>query len=360
MAAFAIALCSPVTAVAAGAANNHTVLILASTVTGGMSSMEAQTAITLGYDVELATDAQWLAKTQAEFESYRALILGDPTCLDDNATIAAAESSTGTWGPAVDGKVVIIGTDMVYHAGLHPEGAALVTNGIGYVLSDPIADAKTGFYVSLSCYYNGEGSGIGVTVLNPFGTFIASDNECHADIHITDPTSPIVTGITDAGLSDWNCSMHAVFSSWPSDFHVVAMGEGLGSAYSAPDGSVGAPYILTGRGTCGELPTISINSVNGPSLWPPNKGMAEFTCDVTVTGDGVVVTREITCNEVPKKPWTVFYEDGDDVFSFSLRHDRNGNGNGRIYTITYYATDTCGNVVTDSEQIYVPHDQSKK
>jgi hypothetical protein len=329
-------------------------------VTGGLASMEAQAAILLGYDVELATDAQWLAKSQSDFESYRALILGDPHCHDDNATIAAAEATTAIWGPAIDGKVVIIGTDMVYHAALHPEGSALVTNGLGYVLSDPIADGKTGFYVSLSCYYNGEGQNIPVTVLEPFGTFIAGDNECHVDIHITDAAHPVMAGITDEGLSDWNCSMHAVFSAWPSTFDVLAIGEGLGSAYVDPeDGTSGAPYIFAGS-VCGTNPSVTINSVNGPSLWPPNKGFAEFYVDATIGGDDVTVTRTITCNEIPKKPWTVFYEEGDDLYHFGLRHDRNGNGDGRIYTITYTVSNNCGETATASAQVYVPHDQSKK
>jgi endo-1,4-beta-xylanase len=46
--------------------------------------------------------------------------------------------------------------------------------------------------------------------------------------------------------------------------------------------------------------------------------------------------------------------------SFTLRAERLGKGNGRVYTITYTATDKAGNVITKSVEVSVPHDKSKK
>ena len=40
-----------------------------------------------------------------------------------------------------------------------------------------------------------------------------------------------------------------------------------------------------------------------------------------------------------------------------LRAERSGNGNGRIYTITYSAQDTAGNVTIKSVTVTVPHNQ---
>jgi len=42
-------------------------------------------------------------------------------------------------------------------------------------------------------------------------------------------------------------------------------------------------------------------------------------------------------------------------FGFSLRAERQGASNGRIYTITYCATDVCGNVACVSREVIVPH-----
>src|SRR5512133_1402358 len=67
-------------ALATGATNDHTVLILESTVRNGMSSVTVLQAEALGYTVELASDAQWLAKSTADFSTYRALIFADPDC----------------------------------------------------------------------------------------------------------------------------------------------------------------------------------------------------------------------------------------------------------------------------------------
>jgi hypothetical protein len=43
-----------------------------------------------------------------------------------------------------------------------------------------------------------------------------------------------------------------------------------------------------------------------------------------------------------------------DQNSFKLRAERNENGTGRIYTITYQATDDCGNTTIQSATVSVP------
>src|SRR6476659_9731718 len=90
------------------------VLILASTVVNGASSQEAVAATRLGMAVEVVTPAQWAAKTSADFATYRAIILGDPNCGSATA-INAAVSTRNTWGPMVNGNVVIVGTAPVFY-----------------------------------------------------------------------------------------------------------------------------------------------------------------------------------------------------------------------------------------------------
>ena len=46
-------------------------------------------------------------------------------------------------------------------------------------------------------------------------------------------------------------------------------------------------------------------------------------------------------------------------FTFDLRAERSALGDGRIYTITYQATDTCGNTNHATATVTVPHDQGK-
>src|SRR5439155_466076 len=99
---------------ATGAANDHTVLILNPTVTGGAASLEAASAAARGMTVELVGNADWASKSQADFATYRAIILGDPTCVTGTGPVTAAIANNTTWGPVVNGNIVLIGTDPVY------------------------------------------------------------------------------------------------------------------------------------------------------------------------------------------------------------------------------------------------------
>jgi len=236
---------------AAPAPDANSVLILADTVVGGSTSLEAITAAGLGFTVDVATAADWAAKSTADFATYKAIILGDPIC-GNVASLAAAAANTAVWGPAVTGNVILIGTDPTYHTdnGNNSAGAdKLVNTGIGYSAADP---GRTGAYIALSCYYGGAPAGTPVPVLNAFsvGGFTVdgeADRLCFNDTHIV-ATHPALTGLTDADLSNWSCSVHETFDTWPNTFLVLAIAENLGAAFHASDGVVGTPYILA-RGT---------------------------------------------------------------------------------------------------------------
>jgi cysteine-rich repeat protein len=224
---------------AAGAATPNTVLILETSVVGGYSSLEAETAAALGFDVEVASAADWAAKSTADFNTYRAIVLGDPSC-GGLSSIAAAEANAATWGPAVEGNVVVVGTDPKYHAGIG--GAQLTEGAIKFAAAEPGA---TGAYISLSCYYSGVLVSTPVPVLAPFGSFMVRGSGGYNDAHkVAD--HPALAGITDAVLSNWNASIHNVFDSFPASFIPLAIAENVAdpSALKFPDGSWGVPYIL--------------------------------------------------------------------------------------------------------------------
>ena len=94
--AFILGMAGPVGATPATDPGN-TVLILGSTVIGGAGSLEATTAGAQGFTVEVATSGDWLAKSEADFASYRAIILGDPNCELTPASLADAETTTPNW-----------------------------------------------------------------------------------------------------------------------------------------------------------------------------------------------------------------------------------------------------------------------
>ncbi len=225
------------------------VLILSTSVSGGAASREAQAAIAAGYNVEVADPVQWAAKTTSDFASYRALILGDPTCSTNAATsVGAAIANNAVWAPAVVGNVFINGTDPVYH--YSQGGNTMVTAGVTFAAAAVTSTGgpKTGLYASLSCYYHGTAPNTPVPLLNnlsaiPAAMFTVKGVGCHNDVHIV-ATHPALGGMTDASLSNWSCSVHEAFDNWPADYEVLVIAVGTGGEFTASDGSVGTPYVL--------------------------------------------------------------------------------------------------------------------
>jgi cysteine-rich repeat protein len=84
-------------------------------------------------------------------------------------------------------------------------------------------------------------------VLDPFGSFTVLGqflfSSCPANSHIV-AVHPALSGITDATLSNWGCSAHEAFDTFPSDFLVLAINSDISQTFTAPDGTVGGPYIL--------------------------------------------------------------------------------------------------------------------
>jgi PKD domain len=267
-------------------ATNGKVLILDSTVSGGLSSPEALAASAAGETVDVVTGAQWDAMTTAEFAAYDAIILGDPDCTGDTSPIAAAEANAATWNAAIGGKVIIIGTDPTFHTFLGNTGAQqLITSGVAFAVSDK---GQTGAYIDLSCYYYSSGAGTAVPMLanlSPYGGFTVFGqtlfSSCPASSHIV-ATSPALAGLTDADLSNWGCSTHEAFDNWPADFEVLAINSDIGTNYTASDGSVGGPYILSRGATV-------ISNISLTPLTATNPTGTNHTVTATVTENGTPV-----------------------------------------------------------------------
>jgi hypothetical protein len=173
-----------------------------------------------------------------DFAQYRAVILGDPYC-GYPASRAPQLTNGSVWGPAINGNVFIIGSDPVDH------GKTLVTQkGIAFATA---AAGKTGAYITASCYYNGAAANTAVPWLNglsALGNFTATGVSGCFDAAHKVADHPALTGLDDAYLSNWHCSVHEGFDHWPSDFSVLAIASGQGNFFTASDGTFGVPYIL--------------------------------------------------------------------------------------------------------------------
>jgi hypothetical protein len=242
------------------------VLILDTTITSppfsavSLLSLEEDAVIAAGKIPVVVNAATWATMTTADFADYDAIVLGDATCTGVGA-VAAAEANAATWAAAVDGNVVIIGTDPVYHSmygfGGPQGGDALTTIAMAFAVDEP---GKTGLYATLSCYYHGTAPGTPVPVLSGLGAFTVTGVECYNDSHIV-VAHPALATLTDADLSDWSCSVHEAFDSFPADFLPLAIAEdpAVGPPFPGslpfPDGSHGVPYILArgeGLEICGD------------------------------------------------------------------------------------------------------------
>ena len=108
-----------------------------------------------------------------------------------------------------------------------------------------------------------------------------------------------------------------------------------------------------------------INATVTPNeLWPPNHEYVEVKANVTAYDIGDPAPK-ITLVSVTSNETDNGIGDGNTVndfvimdnFTFNIRAERAGTGSGRIYTITYKATDVSGNYATASVTITVAHNQ---
>ena len=116
-------------------------------------------------------------------------------------------------------------------------------------------------------------------------------------------------------------------------------------------------------GICDTTPPVVDVTLSPDSLWPPNHQYETVEATIEVTDadlDPTITLISVTSDEPDND-----LGDGDmpndivivDDFTFDLRAERSGTGDGRVYTITYEVTDFCGNSTVASATVTVPHSQ---
>lgn len=216
----------------AAAAGRVAVLDVSSPTSG---SQEQTLATQSGFTADVLSSSQWLAKSAADFKTYEALILPERSCTSAYSTLWQSREA---WVPAITGNQLLIGTDPSDHAA--QGGEALERNGIAFAA----ADTGTGLYMAFEC----ESALANMTSLldavnRADGSFEVEQAGCYNRIHrVAD--HPAFANTTDSSLSNWSCSVHDIFTRFPdTNYRVLAIAEGLGT-FTAPDGSIGQPYIL--------------------------------------------------------------------------------------------------------------------
>lgn len=110
-------------------------------------------------------------------------------------------------------------------------------------------------------------------------------------------------------------------------------------------------------------PSLTV-SLSPSTLWPPNEKLVPVTATITVQDDydpaPEIQLISIMANEILDQDDVKGALPGTDDRYFLLKADREGkNKAGRIYTVTYSATDGSGNRTTASATVTVPHDQGE-
>lgn len=193
---------------------------------------EQTLATAAGFDVTVWDAATWATKTTADFAKFSAIIFPDPfvsgNCVTSTASLAAAEANRAVWSPAVNGPVVVIGTDPVFHqynvvtASIRTQAVSLMGDAVKFAASAP---TRTGVYATLNCYYNGVTGPTPVTFLSGIGAFtVVGISNLGETANILNASHPVTVNLTNAGLSNWNDSAHEAFpimSSYPASFEAL-------------------------------------------------------------------------------------------------------------------------------------------
>jgi uncharacterized repeat protein (TIGR01451 family) len=114
-------------------------------------------------------------------------------------------------------------------------------------------------------------------------------------------------------------------------------------------------------------PTITGATADPSVLWPPNHRMVNVTVSYDVTDNCPLPPNSCTLSVTSNEPvlghgsghtspdWIVV-----DDHHVLLRAEREGGGNGRIYTITITCTDSGGNSSSEQVEVTVPHDRGRR
>lgn len=180
------------------------------------------------------------------------------------------------------------GGDPTNHFDFVPGAKVLEDNAIKFAASgkSTTGASLTGLYFALSQYYDTIAGPTTVTTLSYFGDFeVRGDLSCYDKAHIV-ASSPALGALDDVALSNWGCSVHEAFSTYPSTgtngFQALAIAQDIIGAGSQTfgDKTIGLPYIISRGATpagCGD------------GIWDATLG-EECDDGNTVAGDGCSVS----------------------------------------------------------------------
>jgi uncharacterized protein DUF11 len=204
------------------------------------------------------------------------------------------------------------------------------------------------------------------TASNPAPVITCPDDitvECTGNCGTPDSNPAVAAFLAGASATD-NCSGVTIANDAPSFFPLGP----TDVTFTATD-SGGAQSSCTATVTVVDtIPPTIVGSAAPNVLWPPDHQMVAIDASVAVSDvcdpNPTFVLTSITSSEPDNgtgdgdKPNDIQgAEYGTADTAFLLRAERSGLGPGRIYTITYTASDRAGNTTPLQLQVVVPHDR---
>jgi len=196
----------------------------------------------------------------------------------------------------------------------------------------------------------------------------------------TDPADQSVCNGTDAHFSTTASGTGPFHYAWTLDGSPF---NGDSPNITVPTGSLSAgnhTVTVTTTGACGSAvqsatltvggnPVITLSS-SSATMWPPNHQYQTFnvtnfvsgassSCDPSVDINDVVI-QKVSSDELEENPDGADGNTVNDIViapdckSVQLRRERDGELNGRVYTITFKVTDSFGNSTTVTVKVSVP------
>jgi hypothetical protein len=203
----------------------------------------------------------------------------------------------------------------------------------------------------------------------------------NAATHTIDPADQTVCQGTDAHFSTTASGTGPFNYAWTLD---AAPFNGNSPSITVPTGSLSPgnhTVTVTTTGACGsetQTATLTVNngtpvitlSSNSATMWPPNHQYQTFnvtdfvasassSCDSSVNINDVVI-QKVSSDELEENPAGADGNTLNDIViaanckSVQLRRERDGNLNGRVYTITFKVSDSFGNSTTATVKVSVP------
>ncbi|WP_372661897.1 LamG-like jellyroll fold domain-containing protein [Cohnella sp.] len=307
--------------------------------------------------------------TQEEVDAASASLLAALEALNEIPVLAEISDKTVEAGTEIAFTVNATDRDgdaLSYGAGMLPEGAAF--------------DAATGDFVWVP-YVIGDYT-VTFSVYDARGAYAALP----VNIEVVDTIKPETTDDAPQGWVNHDVTVHLTAtdsgSGVAATYYTLNGGEvETGASVSLKEDGIHTLvyWSVDNAGNVEEAHTVTVQidktapellvTLDKTELWPPNHKLVTITADVygsdNLSGIESIVLVSITSNEPDEGtgPDDVPNDIQDAEFgtldtSFSVRAERSDEGTGRVYTITYQATDKAGNTAVVTVTVTVPHNRS--